>query len=444
MVELPRIAIGTVQAQADPALMAWALMETLARRELRVQSFLSHAYFCPRDGATAITGSPARHLDSWLMTPEVCREVFTRGARAGDLALVEGHFDNDPGAGDTPESSLSTLCEWLDLPRLAVIDARRLSACQMPERPATVDGVLFDRVHDAIEYCRLRTQFEALWKVPVLGWLPELARVREALDRVDCGRQPPLELCQTLGDEFSKTVQVEALLKLAAQRWFDEAEEPAATRSNRHDPLRVAVAYDDVFGGYFPDTLDLLESRGAAICDFSPLHDERLPPDTDVVYFGCGHPEKFARELSRNDCLMLSLKSHVSSGKRIYAECGGLAYLCQEIELADGERLPLAGVIPATAHFDPTPGVPLATEVHLADDTWLGGKGECWRGYLGRHWNLSPAPQLEPCADGPEQPWNLVKRNQAIGSRVYLNFAAHAGLVERFFTPCPARQLAPH
>ncbi len=55
---------------------------------------------------------------------------------------------------------------------------------------------------------------------------------------------------------------------------------------------------------------------------------------------------------------MLSLKSHVSSGRRIYAECGGLAYLCQEIELPDGERWPLVGVLPATAHYDAAPGHP--------------------------------------------------------------------------------------
>ncbi len=51
---------------------------------------------------------------------------------------------------------------------------------------------------------------------------------------------------------------------------------------------------DDAFHCYFPDTLDLLELRGATVCDFSPLRDERLPVDTDIVYFGCGRPDLFA------------------------------------------------------------------------------------------------------------------------------------------------------
>jgi cobyrinic acid a,c-diamide synthase len=203
--------------------------------------------------------------------------------------------------------------------------------------------------------------------------------------------------------------------------------------------LRVAVAYDDAFGGYFPDTLDLLELRGAAIADFSPLADERLPPDTDVVYVGCGHPERFAAQLSKNDCMMLALKSHLCRGRRIYAECGGLAYLCHEIEMPGGHRWPMVGVLPATAHFNPTAAHPTPTEVRLASDTWLGDAGQCWRGYVSARWSLHATTALDPCAAAPGNPWDVVKRHQAVGSRVYLNFAAHSELVERFFAPHASR-----
>jgi cobyrinic acid a,c-diamide synthase len=200
--------------------------------------------------------------------------------------------------------------------------------------------------------------------------------------------------------------------------------------------VRVAVAYDDAFGGYFPDTLDQLELRGAAIADFSPLADERLPPETDVVYLGCGHPERFAAQLSKNDCLMLALKSHLCSGRRIYAECGGLAYLCREIEMPGGDRWPMVGALPATAHFDPTPSRPTPTEVRLASDTWLGSAGQCWRGYLNPRWSLRPAHQLEACGDrGAGRELDVVKRHQAVGSRVYLNFASKNELLESFFVP---------
>jgi cobyrinic acid a,c-diamide synthase len=435
MATLSRIAMGTVQPLADGTAITWALMEALGRRDLRVQSFLSHAYFCPRDGATAITGFPARHLDSWLMTRPVCQQVFARGCANCELALVEGTYSGDVTSCCTSASNFEALCEWLDLPRLAVVDARLLTACRLPPRPSKLDGVLLDRVHDAAELSQLQTQFESLWKVPVLGSLGELTALRAEIAGIDCGSQPSLPLCRALGDAFARQTRIEPILKLAASRpWQNMIEAPAAFPSGSRRPLRVAVAYDDAFRGYFPDSLDLLERRGATILDFSPLHDERLPPHTDVVYVGCGHPERFARDLAENDCLVLALKSHVSSGGRVYAECGGLAYLCQELELPDGQRWPMAGVLPATARFDPTTEVPTPSEVCLSDDNWLGAAGQTWRGYLSPRWSLSSTDQLQACgATGHE--CDVVKCHQAVGSRMYVNFAAHDAMLDHFFAP---------
>lgn len=438
MAALPRIAIAAVQPQADLTAMVWALMDALQRTGLRVQSFLSHAYFSPRDGATAITGLPPRHVDSWLMSEAVCREVFVRGCRTSELAIVEGSFVTEAAGPGAAASDFETLCRWLDLPRLAVLDARLLSECRLPDRPAELSGLLLDHVGDAAELCRLQTLFESLWKVPLVGWLGPLEPLRREIELIPPGRQPSLDLCHALGNEFARGAQLETILCIAASRTLDAAEvRPCDCRSACGSPsLRVAVAFDEAFGGYFPDTLDVLELRGAAISDFSPLRDERLPPGTDVVYVGCGHPERFAAGLSKNDCMMLSLKSHVCSGRRIYAECGGLAYLCHEIEMPDGHRWPMVGVLPATARFDPTPARPTPTEVRLARDTWLGCAGQCWRGYLSPRWSLRASSALEACAAaGAGHELDVVKRHQAVGSRVYMNFAAQGGLLESFFVP---------
>lgn len=437
MADLPRIAIGTVQPQADLTAMVWALMEALGRTGVRVQSFLSQAYFSPRDGATAITGLPPRHLDTWLMSEAVCREVFLRGCRTSDLAIVEGSFA-DHWAAPGAVSDFETLCRWLNLPRIAVVDARLLTQCRLPPRPEGLDAVVVDNVGDAAEYCRLQTLFESLWKVPVVGWLGPLERLRDEIERLPPGRRPTLDLCHALGDEFAGGARLDTILGLAASRALDVGAIRlcAGPEARRAPSLRVAVAYDDAFCGYFPDTLDLLELRGAAISDFSPLRDERLPQGTDVVYVGCGHPERFASQLSKNDCMMLSLKSHLCSGRRIYAECGGLAYLCRDIEMPDGHRWPMVGVLPATAHFDPSAPRPMPTEVRLASDTWLGCAGQCWRGYLSPRWRLQPSNKLEACCQGGSgRELDVVKRHQAVGSRVYLNFATQSGLLERFFAP---------
>ena len=116
MKQLPRIALGTVQPHQDVQLILWALLNVLDRSGLQVQSFSSQSRCDPRDAALAITGQGRRHLDSWLMNPEICSELFSHGSRCADVGVVDGQFDaaisSSPAGG-----SLDTLCEWLICPR---------------------------------------------------------------------------------------------------------------------------------------------------------------------------------------------------------------------------------------------------------------------------------------------------------------------------------------
>ena len=178
------------------------------------------------------------------------------------------------------------------------------------------------------------------------------------------------------------------MLDLAEQREFPEAAggspKRAASPRRTRPKLKVAVAYDEVFSGYFPDTLDALEQRGVTVCDFSTLRDESLPVDCDLVYIGCGRMQRHATELSGNHCLLSALREHVCSGRRIYAEGSGLAYLCQALVFPDGRRVPMVGVLPAEAHLSPQPCSPRPIELTLAGGTWLGPAGVRLRGYVER------------------------------------------------------------
>src|SRR5205085_12000182 len=120
---LPRLAVGTVEAGAPGTAVIWALLDRLERAGLSVQCFLSQACFRPVEGAPAITGLGVRHLDSWMMSRDTCRAVFLRGASFSDVAFVEGSFAS-PSDFSGPGGSLATLCDWLVLPSLAVVDAR--------------------------------------------------------------------------------------------------------------------------------------------------------------------------------------------------------------------------------------------------------------------------------------------------------------------------------
>ena len=430
MLPFLRIAVGTLQPRADASPVLWALMEALERRGLRVQSFLSRACFASRDGATTITGQSPRHLDSWLMPRDVCASLFLRGCRSCDVAIVEGELKGD----STPTGgSLDTLCDWLALPRVAVVDCTTLAQCQLPSPPPHVDGVLLDQLSGHGQFVRMQTTLEGLWGLPVLGGLSASPSLKQVVDNIPIGAKPSEEVCQKLGDNFLKISDPERILEIAASRAFPSRPDSACEALPPASRLHVAVAFDEAFNCYFPDTLDALEMQGAAVSDFSPLRDERLPADADIVYFGCGHPERFAVDLGENQCMLSALRNHLCNGRRIYAEGGGLAYLCQHLD--DGaHRRPMVGALPATAHLEMKTYEPRAVEFSVARDCWLAPTGTRLRGYVNPAWRLQPTGPLHQFAEAGHE-LDLVGRHQAIGSRVHLHFAAHADGLGGFFAP---------
>jgi cobyrinic acid a,c-diamide synthase len=434
------------------------LLDALDRQEIRIQTFMHRSCLACMDGTSTITGVAPRHLDSWLMPPDVCRQAFVRGSRHCDLAVVEGNLSGAESL--LPGGHIEPLCDWLGLPRLGILNVRGLSGCRLPGQGLPLDAVLLDGVASASDFYRWQTAVETLCGLPVLGALEETPIAREIISRLQPGQKPARELCRALGDQMVRYLQTGALLRLAEEREFPAAPQledvlpatplpfestkqraefaPAEQDSRYRRGLTVAIAYDEVFNGYFPDTLEVLEQRGVKVRDFSTLHDESLPPDCDIVYIGCGYPARHAAELSENQCLFAALREHVCAGRRVYAEGGGMAYLCQHLALPDGLHVPMAGVLPAVAHLSPHLRAPEPIELTLPGTNWLGRPGQRLRGYLNGNWRLEPRGPLGSYLGQSANGCEMIERHQAIGSRVHVNLAAQPTLLESFLQPCPA------
>ncbi len=377
------------------------------------------------------------------MTPDICRELFLRGSRAADLSIVEGEYGL-PADGAKRGGHLEPLCQWLDLPRLAVVDASRLGGCRVPPRPQQAEGLLLDRVADVSHLARLTTDLEALWGIPVLGALEELPSLRFDLMAVPEGDRSPQHLYEELGDHFVRYWRPQRLLEIATRR-----EPPKCTcrllgipRSLRR--LTVAVAYDEAFYCYFSDTLDLLEWFGASVVDFSPLHDESLPAGTDVVYLGCGHPERHAAALSENHCMKAALRSHLRSGRRIYAEGAAAAYLCQQMESGPGELRRMVGILPATARLTAACNEPEPVEVTLARSNWLSERGVPLRGYENGRWRFDPVAAAASFVKESQHRFDVIGCHQAVGSLLHLDFAAQPGFLDQFFAAPVLQPVTPN
>jgi cobyrinic acid a,c-diamide synthase len=440
MMALPRLALAVPGCGPEPSPASLGLLAGLSTLRWRVQHFRARA--CPT-GTEAVhqaTGLPGRHLDAWLMPPEVCREVFARGSQGADLALVEGTLE-EPTATLSREhhdrpGGLGPIAEALDLPTVALLSCPRWEGLHLADLPSGIDAVLIDGLEDPDDFARIASAVRMMTRRPVIGAVEALPEVRQALARSP--RNGPVAGCliAALARSFLKFADLPTLKALANARPFQ------LDPCHGHDPadrprFRVAYAQDEAFGGYFPDTLETLEALGADLVEFSPLRSEDLPKAVDLVMIGCGYPDQFAEQLSANVSLTSALRSHVYRGRRIYSEGGGTAYLGRTFRV-DGRDFPGVGILPFDAELKELDCSPEPISCTIQRDTWLAPRGTVVRGYRSNRWTLRPTAELCHAAAGfgpLSDVGDFFYHHHAVGSLMHLHLAALPQVVAAFAGP---------
>ncbi|MEG3438205.1 cobyrinic acid a,c-diamide synthase, partial [Pannus brasiliensis CCIBt3594] len=205
--------------------------------------------------------------------------------------------------------------------------------------------------------------------------------------------------------------------------------------------IRVGIARDKAFNFYYQDNLDILEELGAELVFWSPLGDRELPANLHGLYFGGGFPEVFARELSENESIRSAVGTAIRSGTPVYAECGGLMYLCEGITTFAGECYPMVGIIPRTAVMERklTLGYRQGTAL---EETCLLEKGRIVRGHEFHRssltgTNLSPIYELKGLFSGEivGEGW---RGSNVHASYLHLHFGGERSLPEKFLRHCLA------
>ena len=106
----------------------------------------------------------------------------------------------------------------------------------------------------------------------------------------------------------------------------------------------IGVIKDSAFQFYYPENLEALSKQGAKVVEISAVR-ETILPEVDGLYIGGGFPETHAQVLAENNSFRQSLREAARRGLPIYAECGGLMYLGESLNIGE-KTYPMAGVLP--------------------------------------------------------------------------------------------------
>lgn len=333
------------------------IMRGLMGRGHSVQAFKSGPDYIDPAFHCFVTRKPSINLDAWMLSEETLQYLFAKHAAPVEVAVVEGVMGLYDGFSTQKDTgSTAHLSKMLKLPVILIIDGSGMSASaaalvkgfQVYDPDVNLAGVIVNKVSGAYHYELLKEAIERDTGIPCLGYMPKNKDIQlesRHLGLIPAGEVQDLETRMTiLVDHLRETIDFEGLEQVCCLPKMEVLPDPFEGQEGRFKDLHVAVAKDQAFNFYYEDNFQLMEAFGATITTFSPLNNEPVPPNTDLVYIGGGFPEVFASQLSQNTLTQDSLKAYVASGKALYAECGGLMYLTQAIVDLEGHRFPMTGI----------------------------------------------------------------------------------------------------
>ena len=443
---IARVVIAGTSSGAGKTTVACGLIAALRARGHCVQGFkVGPDYIDPSYHALA-SGRPGRNIDAFLSGSDLVAPLFRHGAQGADIAVVEGVmglFDGASGRGEL--ASTAHVAKLLRAPVLLVVDASKMARSAAAivhgyatfDRDLTIAGVILNRVGSEHHERLLREAIEPLG-IPVLGVLhrdDRLVAPERHLGLVPAGEreQRASVALATLAHAVERDADVASIESLAraapalapGPAWSPEpASAPAAA-------ARIAIARGRAFAFHYEENLELLAAAGAELAGFDPLRDEALPPDCGGLLLAGGFPEVFGEQLAANAPLRAEIATFAAAGKPVLAECGGLLYLCHDL---DGHEM--CGAIDATATMTDRLTLGYREAVAATGNPWI-DSSERVRGHEFHYSSVQPlhAGRMRPA-------WELSTRGVARfegivagavhASFLHVHWAAHPHLALRF------------
>jgi cobyrinic acid a,c-diamide synthase len=392
-----------------------------------------------------------------MMPQDRMLDVFCTAAASADIAVIEGVMGLYDGQSSTSNvGSTAEVALLLQAPVVLVIDAGAMARSaaavvlgfQQLDPEVRIAGVIANRVGGSGHARLLQEAIELETGVPLLGYFTSSSD--RLLPERHLGLVPVSEQAIStqhlteLREMFEQTCDSEKLLALArsAPPLELRTSELFGTVETRERRVRIALAQDEAFNFYYPDTLNLLRLAGAELVPFSPIHDSNLPEDIGGIYLGGGFPEEHAQQLSANVSMREKLAQLLQRGLPCYAECGGLMYLCESIRTMHGEMFPMVGAVARECILDQdVGGLTIGYREAIAlRDTLLTRRGEMVRGHE-FHVSSLKVPVSEEEAAYAFQPAGQVEglsQGNLLATYLHLSFSGFPQAAERFVAAAQA------
>lgn len=355
------VVIAAPSSGSGKTTVATGLMAALRGRGTSVAPFKVGPDYIDPGYHTLAAGRPGRNLDPVLVGSDLVAPLARHGAVGAQVAVVEGVMGLFDGRIPDGHGSTAQVAALLGAPVVLVVDCRGqsrslaalLHGFRSFDETVRLAGVVLNRVGSERHAEVLRAACAEVG-LPVLGALPRqdsLAVPSRHLGLVTAAEHGTAATAavDAMAELVARHVDLDAVLACAAPLPAGPAWSPAEALDVPDAPRDaprpvVAVAGGAAFTFGYAEHVELLAAAGAEVAVVDPLRDEHLPTGTVALVLPGGFPEEHVAALAANAPLRTAVAALAAAGAPVHAECGGLLYLCRDL---DGT--PMCGVIPASA-----------------------------------------------------------------------------------------------
>jgi len=360
----PGIIIAALRGGAGKTILSIGIIAALKSFKKNVASFKKGPDYIDAGWLAMAAGRPCYNLDTFLIEEKQILNSFYTHTLKSDIAVIEGNRGLYDGLDTEGSTSTAELAKLLNLPVILCLDCtkstRTMAAvvlgCIKFDPTVTIKGIILNRVAGPRHENIVRKSIENYCGIPVLGAVPKLGKQNFPERHMGLIPTPEHEWANDSINAALKMaksyIDLDSLIEIACTSNRQSAtgnRQPVTSNrqpatGNRQPAPRIGIIKDSAFQFYYPENIDALVAAGAETVFISPLRTNKIPP-IDALYIGGGFPETHAKELSENEQFRNELKAFAEEGLPIYAECGGLMYLGEELVL-DNKSYQMAGVLP--------------------------------------------------------------------------------------------------
>jgi len=352
----PRLIVAGTSGDSGKTLVSVGLASALKRKGYKIFPFKKGPDYIDPMWLSIASDTITRNLDSFIMGKKAVLDSFLLNTHENGIAIIEGNRGLYDGFDANGTHSTAELAKILDCPIILVVNVPKMTrttgaivwGLKYFDIGLNIAAVIINNFSGNRHKEIIARSITEMAGVEVIGAIPRLPEETLFPSR-HLGLTTPFEFpdaekaIANATEIIEKYVDIEKVVKIANSANDIFVSEIPVAQPSSSKRVRIGYLYDKAFSFYYKENFEALDREGADLIPISSIESSELP-EIDGLYIGGGFPETSALELSRNKPFIEDLRNKAFNGLPIFAECGGMMYLAEELNCNGSYQM--AGVLP--------------------------------------------------------------------------------------------------